>query len=134
MVGFPHADENMPVRVAFRIENGRERWTRTFAGRSFHGTQEQGRGRFEWVCERFGPLCIGMALVVDNRLRLIGRRWGVFGIPLPLRLAPRGNGYEFAENGRFHFHVAIGHAFTGSIVGYRGWLVPRGSGAGAFRH
>jgi uncharacterized protein DUF4166 len=44
---------------------------------------------------------------------------------MPLALAPRGDAYEFAEEGRFHFHVEIGHAFTGLIVRYRGWLVPR---------
>ena len=73
-------------------------------------------------------LCMsaGMALVLDQgRLRLIVRRWSMFGIPLPLSLAPGGNAYEYAENGRFHFHVEIGHPLTGSIVGYRGWLVPR---------
>ena len=117
----------LPLRVDFKIEDGRERWTRTFAGRSFHSTQEQGRGRFEWlVCERFGPLCAGMALVWDEgKLRLVVRRWSVFGIPLPLWLAPGGDSYEYAEDGRFHFHVEIGHPFTGLIVGYRGWLVPR---------
>ena len=60
-----------------------------------------------------------------GRLRLIVRRCSVFGIPLPLWLAPRGDSYEYAENGRFHFHVEIAHPFTGLIVGYRGWLVPR---------
>ena len=114
------------MRVDFTLEHGRERWTRTFAGRSFHSTQEQGSGRSEWlVCERFGPLCIGMALVLDDgRLRLIVRRCSVFGVPLPLWLAPRGDAYEYAEDGRFHFHVEISHPFTGLIVGYRGWLVP----------
>jgi hypothetical protein len=127
IVGFPCAGANVPVRVDFRQENGRERWTRTFARRSFHSTQEAGRGRFEWlVCERFGPLCVGMALVLEGeRLRLIVRRWSVFGIVLPLWLAPRGDAYESAEDGRFHFHVEIAHPFTGLIVGYRGWLVVR---------
>ena len=127
VIGFPHAGENVPLRVDFKLEDGRERWTRTFAGRSFHSTQEQGRGRFEWlVCERFGPLCAGMALVLDDgKLRLVVRRWSVFGIPLPLWLAPRGDSYEYAEDGRFHFHVEIAHPFTGLIVGYQGWLVPR---------
>jgi len=67
-----------------------------------------------------------MALVLDEgKLRLIVRRWSVFGILLPVWLAPRGDSYEYAENGRFHFHVEIAHPFTGLIVGYRGWLVPR---------
>jgi hypothetical protein len=127
VVGFPHAGENVPLRVDFKIEAGRERWTRTFGGRAFHSTQEQGRGRYEWlVCERFGPLCAGMALVLDEgKLRLVVRRWSAFGIPLPLWLAPRGDSYECIENGRFHFHVEIRHPFTGLIVGYQGWLVPR---------
>ena len=126
VIGFPHAGENVAVRVEFKLENGRERWTRTFAERSFHSTQEQGRGRFEWlVCERFGPVNAGMALVLDEgKLRLIVRRWSVFGIPLPVVLAPRGDSYEYAENGRFHFHVEIAHPITGLIVSYRGWLVP----------
>jgi hypothetical protein len=128
IVGFPQAAENVPVRVDFKLENGRERWTRTFAGRSFHSTQEQGRGRFEWlVCERFGPFNAGMALVLDGeRLRLIARRWSLFGIPMPLWLAPRGDAYEYVEGGRFHFHVEIGHPLTRLIVGYRGWLAMRG--------
>jgi len=58
-------------------------------------------------------------------MRLVVRRWSLFGIPMPLALAPRGNSYEFAEGGRFHFHVEIRHPFTGLIVGYRGWLVPQ---------
>jgi hypothetical protein len=67
-----------------------------------------------------------MALVLDDgKLRLILRRWSVFGILLPVWLAPRGDSHEYAENGRFHFHVEIAHPFTGLIVGYRGWLVPR---------
>jgi hypothetical protein len=127
IVGFPHAGVNIPVRVDFRLENGRERWTRTFAGRTFHSTQEQGRGRDAWlVCERFGPLKVGMALVLDGgRLRLIVRRWSVFGIPLPLCLAPGGDSYEYAADGRFHFHVEIGHPMTGLVVRYQGWLVPK---------
>jgi len=128
IVGFPQAGENVPVRVDFKLENGRERWTRTFAGRTFDSTQEQGRGRDEWlVCERFGPLKVAMALVLDDgRLRLIVRRWSVLGIPLPLFFAPGGDSYEYAADGRLHFHVEIGHPWTGPIVGYQGWLVVRG--------
>jgi hypothetical protein len=126
LVGFPQADDDVPVRVDFTVENGVERWTRTFAGRSFHSTQEQGQGRSEWLmCERFGPLCAGMALVLeDGKLRLVVRRWSLFGIPLPLWLAPHGDSYEYEEDGRFHFHVEIRQRFTGLIVGYQGWLVP----------
>ena len=127
VVGFPRAGENVPLRVDFKVENGRECWTRCFAGRTFHSTQEQGHGRDAWlVCERFGPLKVGIALVLDDgRLRLIVRRWSLFGIPLPLFLAPGGDTYEYAADGRFHFHVEIGHPWIGLIVGYQGWLVPK---------
>jgi hypothetical protein len=126
MVGFPQAGQDIPVTVSFRAHDGREHWQRTFAGRLFASIQEQGRGRFErLICERFGPLNIGMALVLDGgSLRLVVRRWSCLGIPLPSVLAPGGNSYEFAEDGRFHFHVEIRHSLTGLIVGYRGWLVP----------
>ncbi|MBV8839320.1 MAG: DUF4166 domain-containing protein [Alphaproteobacteria bacterium] len=126
IVGFPRAGENVAVRVDFVRENGRERWTRTFAGRAFHSTQEAGQGRSAWlVCERFGPVCVAMALVTDKGiLRLVVRRWSLFGIPMPRFLAPGGEAYEYAADGRFHFHVEIGHPFTGLIVAYRGFLVP----------
>jgi Domain of unknown function (DUF4166)/Saccharopine dehydrogenase NADP binding domain len=127
VVGFPQAGRDIPVKVSFQVRDGREHWRRSFAGRSFTSVQEQGRGRFErLLCESFGPLTFGLALVIDDgRMRLVVRRWSAFGIPLPLALAPHGNSFEFAQNGRFHFHVEIGHPFTGLIVAYRGWLVPR---------
>jgi NAD(P)-dependent dehydrogenase (short-subunit alcohol dehydrogenase family) len=127
VIGFPDAGRDVPVAVSFRAEGGREIWTRTFAGRSFTSIQEAGRGRFErLLCERFGPMNFGMALVwEDGRLKLVQRRWSFCGVPMPRALAPRSNAYEFAEDGRFHFHVEIGHPLTGLIVGYRGWLAPR---------
>lgn len=126
-VGFPRAGKGVPVTVSFKAVDGREHWHRTFADRSFVSIQEQGSGRFErLMCERFGPLKIGMALVCEaDRMRLVVRRWSVFGVPLPLSLAPHGDAYEHSEKGRFHFHVEIGHPHTGLIVRYRGWLVPR---------
>ena len=127
VIGLPPAGADIPVTVSFRAEHGREHWQRNFAGRVFSSVQEQGRGRCErLLCERFGPLHFAMALVCESeRMRLVVRRWSVCGIPMPRALAPRGNSYEFAQAGRFHFHVEIAHPFTGLIVRYRGWLVPR---------
>jgi hypothetical protein len=131
VMGFPRAGEDVPVAVAFRAEAGREYWRRTFAGRSFGSVQEAGRGAFEHLlCERFGPLNAGMAPVLDGeRLRLVMRRWSLFGVPLPLALGPRGEAYEFAQDGRFHFSVEIALPLIGLIVAYRGWLVPRAAEA-----
>ena len=127
VMGFPRAGEDVPLTVRFRVDHGREHWRRTFAGRSFSSIQEEGQGRFAGLlCERFGPLNAGMALVIeDGRMRLIVRRWSFLGIPMPLALAPRGDSYEFVQDGRFQFHVEIGHPLTGKIVSYRGSLVPR---------
>jgi len=124
-IGFPPAGENVPVKVRFTLRNGREVWRRTFADHSFTSTQEEGRGRFDrLMCERFGPFAFGLALVRDaDRLRLVIRRWSVLGIPLPRALAPFGDAFESAEDGRFHFHVEIRLPVIGLIVAYRGWLV-----------
>jgi NAD(P)-dependent dehydrogenase (short-subunit alcohol dehydrogenase family) len=126
MVGFPPAGHDVPVEVSFRAREGREYWQRTFAEHSFSSTQEAGSGRFAYLlCERFGPFTFGLALLIDGgRLRLLVRRWSVLGLPLPVTWAPFGDCYEHAENGRFCFHVEIGHPLTGPIVSYRGWLVP----------
>jgi hypothetical protein len=126
-MGFPKAGEDIPVRVDFKREGRREIWTRTFSGRRFASTQEEGRGRFQrLLCERFGPFAFGLALVLDGgRLCLVARRWTAFGIPLPLTFAPRGDAHEHAADGRFNFHVEISHPLTGLIVRYQGWLVPR---------
>jgi hypothetical protein len=123
---FPRSGEAVPVKVSFRAAHGREHWRRSFAGRSFASVQFAGRGRCErLLCESFGPVTFGLALVMDDgKLRLVLRRWSFLGLPLPLVLAPRADAYESADDGRFNFHVEISHALTGLIVRYRGWLQP----------
>lgn len=126
IMGFPKAGTDVPVEVAFSRKDGRETWTRTFAGKSFSSEQFEGRGRSAGLlCERFGPLTFGLAMTIEgDRLRLIARRWSAFGVSLPFVLAPTGESYESVEAGRFRFHVEIGFAWTGLIVRYRGWLAP----------
>ena len=130
IVGFPEAGVDVPVRVDFTASPDEEVWQRTFADKKFHSRLRAGEGRYKWLLsERFGPIGAGIALVVDgDRLRWITRRWSIFGIPLPLALAPHGDSYEFEENGRFNFHVEIRQPLIGLIVRYRGWLVPEASG------
>jgi Domain of unknown function (DUF4166) len=130
LVGFPPEGREVPVTVTFRAERGREHWQRAFGdgarGHRFSSLQEEGRGRFErLLCERFGPFRFGLALVVDeDRLRLVLRGWSLFGLPLPLILAPRIEAHESAPDGRFHFYVEIAHPLSGLIVRYRGSLAP----------
>lgn len=130
LMSFPPAMPRAKVSVRFAVTDGVETWTRNFAGRRFSSRQYSGSGRSEYLlCERFGALEFAMALVLDDgRLRLVMRRWRAFGVPLPLRLAPRSNAYEEAEDGVFRFHVEISHPLTGLIVRYRGWLKPQPPG------
>ena len=121
---FPKAGRDVPITVTFEAKHGRETWTRNFAGKRFSSVQYEGSGRDEGlICERFGPLVFAMALVIaDGKMQLVIRQWSAFGIPLPRFFMPIGNTFESAEDGKFHFHVEIGFAWTGLIVRYRGWL------------
>ena len=123
---FPPAAGDVPVRVTFRAEDGREVWQREFGRYRFSSIQEEGCGAFErLLCERFGPFSFGLALVMANgRLRLVARGWRFLGIPLPTALVPNGEAYEHADDGRFNFHVEIRQRFIGLIVRYQGWLIP----------
>jgi hypothetical protein len=125
LLGFPKAGRDVPVEVQFEVRDGRERWTRTFAGKSFRSHQYEGGRSERLLVERFGSLTFDIALVAeDGRMRLVMRRWSIFGVPLPLWLGPRSESYEHEVDGRFAVHVEIGHPLTGLIVRYRGWLLP----------
>jgi hypothetical protein len=122
---FPQAADDLAVSVRFQREKGGERWTRKFGEHDFSSTLRAGRGVSEGLlCERIGLFDFAQDLVVEgDRLRLVLRRWTLFGVPLPSWLAPHSNSYETEEGGRFRFHVEISHPLTGLIVRYRGWLV-----------
>lgn len=129
MVGFPREAEHVPLTVSFDVVAGKEIWRRNFGGRVFHSSQNIGRGGSQWLlCEKFGLLAFGLALVVsEGRLEFIVRNWRLAGLPLPLWLAPQSRACETAENGRFRFDVEIAHPLIGRIVRYSGWLEPEGS-------
>lgn len=126
LIGFPAATKDTPVEVRFDIADGVETWTRRFGAETFYSLQFASSGPAQGlIWEKFGPLSFAMALVLkDGRLSLILRRWRAFGIPMPMFLCPQSTAHETVEEGRFHFHVEIGHPLTGLIVRYRGWLVP----------
>ncbi|MBB2823325.1 UNVERIFIED_ORG: hypothetical protein GGD59_006631 [Rhizobium esperanzae] len=125
LIGFPPAGEDVPVTVRFTADGEKEIWTRDFGGKSFHSQQLEGKGRDRHLLtEVFGPFRVLVALVPEGeRLRLVVRGWRFCGMPLPLFLAPGGETYEEAREGRFHFHVEIGGRLTGLVVRYTGWLV-----------
>jgi hypothetical protein len=125
-IRFPHAGQDLPITVRLTAtDSGGEHWSRSVAGRTFSSLQSLGGGRADGlVCERFGPVVVDMALVVEpGRLRYIVRRWRLFGIPMPLWLGPRAIAVETIENQKFCFDVRLAHPMAGLIVGYRGWLI-----------
>lgn len=126
LFGFPEAGQDIPVQVSFQQKEGGELWQRTFAGKSFSSFQSAGHGLSEkLLSEQFGVFNFGLALVAEpDKISLIVRRWNIFGISLPLTLAPVGNSFEYVAEDRFWFHVEIKHLLTGLIVRYQGWLVP----------
>ena len=126
LMGFPGAGDGQPLDVTLRAEGAGERWTRSTSGRSFSSVQQAGRGAAQWlVRERFGAAFVDMALLAQgDNLRYIVRRWGLFGIALPLWMGPRSNALETVQDGKFNFDVEIRHPLAGLIVRYAGWLEP----------
>lgn len=128
VVGFPEAGADQSMTVQLTRDGDGERWVRTSGKSTFSSIQMPGRGGSEWLLrERFGPVSVDMALVVDGQtLRYIVRRWAFFGISLPLFLGPRSMAVESAKDGQFCFDVKISHPFTGLVVRYRGQLTAVG--------
>jgi len=124
LYGFPAAGSDLPVTVNFKAEDGGERWTRTIGGARFFSVQKPGRGRSErFLLERFGPVSVDIALVVDGAsLRYVVCGWRLLGIPMPRWLGPRSTAFETVENEKFRFDVEIALPFAGLIVRYRGLL------------
>jgi hypothetical protein len=126
IVGFPAEGSGIPVSVRIDARKGKERWYRDFDGHRFASTYTLGKGRFDrLMCERFGPVKVGMALVPrDGKLCFFTRRWSFFGLPMPGFLVPRGETFEAELDGRFHFHAEINLPLVGHLVTYEGWLEP----------
>ena len=124
LYGFPRSGERVPVRVSFHRREDGEMWQRDFAGRIFSTVQYAGRGYADkLLVEKFGPIRLAMALVLkQGELHSVTRGWSVFGIPLPLALAPNASVYEYADGDNFCFHVEVKHWLTGLIVRYEGEL------------
>ncbi|NGM24253.1 DUF4166 domain-containing protein [Roseomonas stagni] len=123
LVGFPAPAAAVPVRVTIEQDADGEVWIRDFGGRRFRSRMAIGAAGLE---ERFGPFAFRVAVPADDTgLRVVVRGWRVFGIPLPLALAPLGDAVESEDAaGRFRFDVAVGLPLgMGQVVRYRGWLV-----------
>ena len=119
VMGFPRAGAH-PLHVSFSERDGVERWTRQFGDQSFSSELSEQEGQ---LVERFGPLRFIFDLPSAERgltMKICG--WSVFGLRLPLVLAPRSLAREWEEGGRFHFDVPIALPLIGPVVHYTGWL------------
>jgi hypothetical protein len=110
-----------PLHVAFAERNGVETWTRDFGGHRFRSRLGAAG---EQVEERFGPLRFRFDLPAGPEgLAMHLRSWSVFGLDLPLKLAPRIAAREWEEEGRFRFYVDVAMPVIGPVIRYSGWLV-----------
>jgi hypothetical protein len=126
LMRFPPAGSH-PLHVSFLERDGVERWTRHFGDRSFSSHLSEQAGQ---LVEQFGALRFVFDLPSDEHgLEMRICRWSVFGLPLPLALAPRTCAREWEEDGRFRFDVPISLPLIGRIVHYTGWLQPDDGGA-----
>ncbi len=125
-IGLPVAGAAQEISVRLVREGDGERWIRRIGKRCFASFQDPGYGVHRGLIrERFGPVVVYMALVVDGeRLCYVIRKWRFLGIPLPLSMGPRGTAIETVAAGRFHFFVEIRHVLAGLIVRYQGTLSP----------
>jgi len=113
-----------PLHVAFAEKDGAETWTRDFGGHCFSSRMRAHRGR---LVERFGPIRFAFDLPSDESgLRMELHSWTIFGIPLPVALAPRIVAREWQEEDRFRFEVDVAMPLLGRVVRYSGWLQPVG--------
>jgi hypothetical protein len=124
LYGFPQAGEHVSVKVTFQQKDGGEVWQRDFAGRRFSTFQSEGQGHADkLLVERFGPVTFWLALVLkQGELHLVTRRWSIFGILLPLALAPNTSVYEYADGDHFCFYVEVKHRLMGLLLRYEGRL------------
>ncbi|MBL4871656.1 MAG: DUF4166 domain-containing protein [Robiginitomaculum sp.] len=128
LIGFSKQARNVPLTVTFTPSAKGEHWARNFGGTVFTSKQKIGIGKnTHLITEHFGPVSIGMALVIkDKKLYLQPRRMTVFGFPVPKFLLPKGESFEHEKDGIFHFNVTIKFPIIGLIVAYQGWLKPQG--------
>lgn len=124
LFGFPEATAAIPVEVTFERVGKVEKWTRTFGQAQFSTKlRPTGIAGNRQILECFGALCFRLRLEFSNgRLSFTPDQWTLFGLPLPMALAPYGNSFEHAVGDRFHFHIEICVPGVGLVVRYVGKL------------
>jgi len=123
--GFPPANADVPVSVAFTVRDGVETWHRTFGRHAFMSLQYAAPDS-GLIIERFGAVAFAMEAAASvHGIDLHLRRGSVLGMPLPRFLWPCIVAKERVDDAdRFCFDVEIGLPVIGRLVHYQGWLMP----------
>ena len=123
--GLPSPRKDCPVKVVISRQASGEAWVRHFGESTFRSVlTSASAGRLR---ERFGMVWCDFDLVVDDTgdLAMNLCRWGIGPLPLPKTLAPTIEARETVDGaGRFQFDIDLWHVFAGTIMAYRGWLMP----------
>lgn len=123
--GLPPAGESVPVTLRCTCEKSAGRtveiWDRHFDGFRMRSMQWAEGGR---LVEKFGWISLGYRLRVEpSLLRLEVTNAWFAGVPIPLWLAPTGEGLERADpDGRLSIRAVAYAPFLGQIVCYEGIL------------
>lgn len=121
LLGMPTRPGIVPVHVIIEQRNGREYWSRIFAGKIMRSEMREAGGL---IAETFGPFSIRMKLVANASGLDMQRVDGSFlGLPIPTFLLPQIKAEERVdEQGRHLFDVEIDLPLFGRLVAYRGHL------------
>jgi hypothetical protein len=103
-----------------------EIWTRRFGTSHFSSRLTDSHlkaiGLFQ---ERFGPLRFTFDMrPAKNGVVWEFVGWRLFGLPLPVWLAPRIRAGAEDAGGLYRFRVVVAHRWLGLLFAYRGTLVP----------
>jgi saccharopine dehydrogenase-like NADP-dependent oxidoreductase len=126
--GLPKAGTNLPISIEFSqntMNNSVETWTRTIGKSKFVSHLSVGVGKQEHLlCEQVGPAKFYTALVNEpkDEIHLVLRSWKLFGMAMPMLLAPKVKAFEKDQFGSYRFFVEIRHPLIGLIVSYQGNL------------
>ncbi len=130
LFGFPKATDDIAVTVTMTPDGAGEVWERQFGDKVFRSVLRQQDGK---MTERFGPFTFVLGLHVrDGTLQFPVLSGRLGPVSLPQFLLPQSIAHEYAEDGTFHFDVALKAPLTGAlIVHYRGTLGPEKDRAAA---
>ena len=121
-LGMPVRSGKVAVRVVIEQRQGREYWSRSFAGKVMRSEMREECGL---IAERFGPFSIRMRLLAHGAGLDMRRVDGRFlGLPIPAFLLPQITAEERVDmKGKHLFNVEIGVPLLGRLVAYRGHLL-----------